>query len=1037
MNISQPRERQRHQPNQSSADGRQTLGLRINGVSTGTGAPEDNTINRAQRFEEEKHRIIASCFAKRDETGSLMESYITHIQVTEDATYPSSPPPPDSALENKKPRVIIVAVRKSGRVRMHKARENANGSFSIGKSWVLDDLSSIESFSAPHPSTPEEEESRRWAGNVGFLVTISKPYFWQADTLREKEFFIASLVKIYRKYTGGKVPSLIGFDPRETQQLLGTPNHQSGTASLQPRASEEPVSPLTANDLESAGQQTPPQLGHQPQNSVQTPPSLLPAHLSQSVTMQSRDGSITSLEAGNINASTNGSMTDKTSSQTSLPLRSGTGSVNDSQVMDDGRGRARPEASNWAPKRIGGSPGRQHQSSPQRPPFNSRLSNEGQFGTNLGRASPTGRGVSSSRTTPTASQMDVRSNTSSREHMNSQSATSSARPSLEDRQPSSSRERIFRDEHKASLDSVRSRDSPRPERFAMPGGWTATPELSDKTSFISDRSEMGKSPPPPPLPPPSTFPAPTAPMASNPPEPTASPSTEMNNEEESHRPGLGPMIKKKTAREVATTFRKAATAYNSFKPRVGGAGDRLREKEAEKRSSAGGEPDGIHGVVPAPSSLIRSHDKEMTPDDQSRPSISSSTHSAPEDQQRGQITEDTKPNQEEVPNQPSSPASAFPSKVSPTEEAEQPETQATHTQTEFELIRLAKAIDLPPSIFLSDSRASEIYETYTNTLRSFNFDPTEPSAFDSANIDRLQAEIKKEIDQVEAGTWLLNIDEHDARVEEVDNLLTKAIAECDIMDGLLSLYSAEMNTIAEDVRYIESQAGGLATEMANMQALKREVERVLVEDHGVSLDALNARTPGSDMTGMGLSSVRETTTDSMPAPLVSAGSQASGFNHSNVGSSSSSSGMGMGMGPGMADRYGQQRNEGYPATHHQTSASMQANPPNPTTIRQSPFPSTSSSNPSNYRSVSSTSNPFTSRSVSSSTRGDTTTTNHHPSASMQQANPPPNTTTRPSPFSSTPSSTNQFTSRSGSASTRDATRRLMERRERWESRSGE
>lgn len=74
----------------------------------------------------------------------VAESYITHIRITEDAAYPSSPAPPNSAPDNKKARVIIVAVRRSGRVRMHKARENSDGSFSIGKTWMLDDLSAIQ-----------------------------------------------------------------------------------------------------------------------------------------------------------------------------------------------------------------------------------------------------------------------------------------------------------------------------------------------------------------------------------------------------------------------------------------------------------------------------------------------------------------------------------------------------------------------------------------------------------------------------------------------------------------------------------------------------------------------------------------------------------------------------------------------------------------------------------------------------------------------------------------------------------------------------
>lgn len=71
MNISQPRERQRNQPSQTSADGRQAFGLRINGVNTSAAAPEDNTMmSRAQRFEDEKHRIMSSCFSKRDDTGA-------------------------------------------------------------------------------------------------------------------------------------------------------------------------------------------------------------------------------------------------------------------------------------------------------------------------------------------------------------------------------------------------------------------------------------------------------------------------------------------------------------------------------------------------------------------------------------------------------------------------------------------------------------------------------------------------------------------------------------------------------------------------------------------------------------------------------------------------------------------------------------------------------------------------------------------------------------------------------------------------------
>ncbi|KAK3648394.1 hypothetical protein LTR56_007511 [Elasticomyces elasticus] len=204
-------------------------------VSPGSFAPSANTnssMSRAERFEDEKKRVIDSCFSKTDANGQLSESYITHIRIIEDSQHPSGPPPPESPETNKKPRLIIIAVRSTGRVRMHKARENNNGSFSIGKTWNLEEMSAIETYSTNGSiiggttMPPEQRDSealhRQWAGNTGFTVTITKPYYWQAGTSKEKDFFIASAVKIYRKYTKGLVPELKGFDDTEREQLLGT-----------------------------------------------------------------------------------------------------------------------------------------------------------------------------------------------------------------------------------------------------------------------------------------------------------------------------------------------------------------------------------------------------------------------------------------------------------------------------------------------------------------------------------------------------------------------------------------------------------------------------------------------------------------------------------------------------------------------------------------------------------------------------------------------------------------------------------------------
>ncbi|CAZ80794.1 unnamed protein product [Tuber melanosporum] len=177
------------------------------------GPPPTAAGAKARQFEDEKRRITASCFSKPDVDGALLESYITHCRVIEDGASPSSPPLADGPRDQKKSRVIVVAVRKTGRVRMHKARENPNGGFQIGKTWNLDDLSEIENHIAPFEK--------------GFTVTIIKPYYWQANSSKEKDFFISSLLKIYKKYTGGKIPTLIGFGGTEVDKMLG------GAASLQ------------------------------------------------------------------------------------------------------------------------------------------------------------------------------------------------------------------------------------------------------------------------------------------------------------------------------------------------------------------------------------------------------------------------------------------------------------------------------------------------------------------------------------------------------------------------------------------------------------------------------------------------------------------------------------------------------------------------------------------------------------------------------------------------------------------------------------
>ncbi|RKF63037.1 Exocyst complex component SEC3 [Erysiphe neolycopersici] len=220
-----------------------------------SGTSDKSNLSRAEQFEYEKKRIIESCFSKREEDGSIYESYITHLRIEEDGAYPATPPPPNGNSDSKKLRTIIVAVRNTGRVRVHKARENSNGTFSIGKTWILDDLTAVQSFTGVTPPGPNGEQHKLWAGSTGFTVSIGKSYYWKANSQKEKQFFIASLVKIYHKYTGGKLPELVGFDQRERDQLMGVakfPRPQPSSATSGLSVSTLQTSRMSQRDLKIA-----------------------------------------------------------------------------------------------------------------------------------------------------------------------------------------------------------------------------------------------------------------------------------------------------------------------------------------------------------------------------------------------------------------------------------------------------------------------------------------------------------------------------------------------------------------------------------------------------------------------------------------------------------------------------------------------------------------------------------------------------------------------------------------------------------------
>lgn len=712
---------------------------------------------------------------------TVIESYITHIRIIEDAAHPSSPPPPNSSQAAKKPRLIIVAVRKSGRVRMHKARENVNGTFSIGKTWMLDDLSAIQSYSGATPSTPEEERYKQWAGGIGFIVTIGKPYYWQANTQKEKQFFIASLVKIFTKYTGGKAPELLGFDTREREQLLGLAGRSAlSTQAPPPSVSSSgsvPSPPYQSRPLRREPSREPMLGQNLAADSTQRgslsngAPSLAsPISMGRPQTRARRDaspnGSLNSAGTGGLQSQTNlrrivgmnpsQESFARSEDSTSLPPRS-RGGLNGLQntpgrfqdrsmtptsqraVTPDSAHSAPPDEVPPVPAPLSFPPER------RRPPMpilgDPSQRNQNSFD-NFVPAPLTSPGMRRDEM-----RLPVRNGDRSQ-------------PRTPDTERSSNGQSKIGD---VSVPSYSQRSSPDlsrqlPVRSPDAQPSTVSPPVEAPLNSASEEDlrpglgPMIKTKNPSITSPISEFPIPDIP-----------------GEEE--RPGLGPMIKKKkSAAEIANTFLKAAKTANSFstfKPRVGGAAERLREAALKAQEKVLDEPDGITGVVPAPS-LVRSNGSDnKIPTRNLNDGVPEVKITVPDPERPSSLDgpiktkEDTSSSEEPKPK-----------------EAKRPKPASEIMQREL------ASLGIDPS-FLG-GRGNDLITAW----EEFGW---VGEGIHTKNIDQMKDEIDRELNKVQAGGWLTRLDEEDERIADIHGLIDKVINECDELDGLLTLYRVELS----------------------------------------------------------------------------------------------------------------------------------------------------------------------------------------------------------------------------------------------------
>jgi hypothetical protein len=279
---------------------------------------------------------------------------------------------------------------------------------------------------------------------------------------------------------------------------------------------------------------------------------------------------------------------------------------------------------------------------------------------------------------------------------------------------------------------------------------------------------------------------------------------------------------------VADRFKKAASAASAFKPRAGGAAEKILKQKAERD----GEPDGITGVVPRP--MPRQEPKPESPAAVAPPV----KEVVPEPPPVLDVTPVTTPNEPATAAAPRTIEFAEdPQRLQPPtpQHEEVPEAaNAAEEKIEQRQLRQAQLKVKRRSAYQEKNLAALEIDSKLLDGQGIDFEVMLSDFGWTTNILRpqqlidLERDIRRELGRVEAGSWLSQADSaREERVTHVENLLDKAIEECDELEGLLTLYSVELSSLNDDIAFIEAQSQGLQVQSANQKLLQSELQSLV------------------------------------------------------------------------------------------------------------------------------------------------------------------------------------------------------------------
>jgi len=253
-------------------------------------------------------------------------------------------------------------------------------------------------------------------------------------------------------------------------------------------------------------------------------------------------------------------------------------------------------------------------------------------------------------------------------------------------------------------------------------------------------------------------------------------------EQEESRPGLGPMIKAKRSKgDIAGSLWKAAAVAGAFKPRPGGAGERLRL--AQNKSDDG--PDGITSVVPAPPRPAPppepvpaepEHPKPPKSEDRRTPSVPEVKVTVPQSSRPNSLQSSVKDNRQSIEEKTPPKADQQP--------AQEEERRAILAGNDAKYLATLGVDPTQIPGLLENPKSVQLREW----MDVAGFVPGDQMR--SCTWDKMKSDLDRELDKAQAGGWLSRFKDEDERIDAIKEGIDQVIAECEQLDDLLTLYSA-------------------------------------------------------------------------------------------------------------------------------------------------------------------------------------------------------------------------------------------------------